>query len=214
MKFVASENARWITTMSAETMTRGNALDLLEQEDLELRRLFTQLRTMQGGSVAERAEYGDLVKTTIRHLATREAAITEVASVVTDTPELADVIVRIEADTGVRRPLINRVEKMSRGVPPMNLNQGQEFDEALRDIVQEVGTEIEWDLEVALPAMKAAIRGSDNSNELKSAAHVTRHAPTNLHPDGSRWFERAPVISRLLTIYDRMRDYPRADHGS
>ena len=132
--------------MSAETTTRGDALDLFEEEDLELRRLFTQLRTIQGASVAERAEYGDLTKTTIRHLATREAAITEVVGVVTDVPELAFLASRIEADTGVRRPLINRLEKMSRGVPPMNLNQGQDFDGALRDIIREVGTEIEWDL--------------------------------------------------------------------
>jgi hypothetical protein len=200
--------------MSTDTMTRGDALDLLEEEDLALRRLFTQLRTLQGTTVTERAEYGDLAKTTIRHLATREAAITEVLSVVTDTPELGEVVARIETDTGIRRPLINRVEKMSRGVPPMNLNQGQDFDAALRAIVQEVGTEIEWDLEVGLPAMKAAVRGTERSGDIKSAAHVARHAPTNLHPDGPRWFERAPVISRLLTVYDRLRDYPRADHGS
>ena len=66
-------------------------------------------------------------KTTIRLLATREAAITEVVGVVRDVPELADLASRIEADTGVRRPLISRVEKMSRGVPPMSLNQGQGF---------------------------------------------------------------------------------------
>jgi hypothetical protein len=200
--------------MSTETKTRGDALDLLEEEDLELRRIFTQLRTLHGGSVSQRADYGDLAKTTIRHLATREAAITEVLSVIADTPELAEVRARIDADTGVRRHLINRVEKMSRGVPPMNLNQGQDFDEAFRDIVQKVGTEIEWDLEIALPTMKASMRGNDRSEELKSATHVARHAPTNLHPDGARWFERAPLVSRLLTIYDRMRDYPRADHSS
>lgn len=155
-----------------------------------------------------------MTKTTIRHLATRETAITEVVVVVTDVPELADLASRIEADTGVRRPLINRVEKMSRAVPPMSLNQGQDFDGALRDIMQEVGTEIEWDLEVALATMKAVIRGNDRSTDLKSAAHVAQHAPTNMHPNGSRCFERAPVIPRFLTIYDRMSDYPRADHSS
>jgi len=198
--------------MSAETMTRGDALDLLEQEDLELRGLFTQLRHMQRDSVPDRAEYGDLAKTTIQHLATREAALTEVVGVVSGTPELANVVARIEADTDVRRPLFSRVEKMSRGVPPINLNQGQDFDGALRDTVEQVGTEIEWDLEVALPSMKALIRGSDHAEGLKSASHVARHAPTNLHPGGPKWFERAPVISRLITIYDRLRDYP-LHHG-
>jgi hypothetical protein len=180
--------------MSAETKTRGDALDLLEEEDLELRRLFAQMRTLLGPSVSDRADFGELVKTTIRHLATREAAITEVVGVTTEMPSLADVVARLEADTSTRRPMISQMEKMSRGVPPGSLSQGQD--------------------EVALPAMKAALRGTDQSQEMKSATHVAKHAPTNLHPRGPRWIERAPVISRLLSIYDRMRDYPRADHSS
>lgn len=194
--------------MSANTMTEGDALDLLEQEDLVLRGLFAQMRSTHDDSVTDRADYGDLAKTVIQRLATREAAISEVVGAFADAPELAQVVARIEADTEVRRPLISRVEKMSRGVPPNNLNQGQDFDGALRDAVQQVGTEIEWDLDIALPRMKAVVRRSGRSDELKSASHVARHAPTNLHPDGPRWFERAPIISRLVTIYDRMRDYP------
>jgi hypothetical protein len=97
---------------------------------------------------------------------------------------------------------------MSRGVPPNNLNQGQDFDGALGDVVEEVAGEIEWDLDIALPTLKAAIRGTEREDELKSANHVARHAPTNLHPGGPRWFERTPIISRLVTLYDRMRDYP------
>ncbi len=60
-------------------------------------------------------------------------------------------------------------------------------------LIQVVGVEIEWELGV----------------ELKTARHLLSHAPTNLHPDGPRWWERAPVISRLITVYDRMRDFPR-----
>jgi hypothetical protein len=104
--------------MAAETMTRGDALDLLEDADLELRRLFTQLRIMQGASVAEWSEYGDLTRTTIQHLVSRDAAITEVVDVVTDAPELADVVSRIEADSGVRRPLITGW-KRCRGAFPL-----------------------------------------------------------------------------------------------
>jgi len=196
--------------MSADTMTEGDALDLLEHEDLELRRLFTQMQKNDDENVSDRADYGQLAKTTIQHLATREAAITEVMGVVSDAPELAAVAARIQSDVEVRRPLISRVEKMSRGVPPNNLNQGQDFSGALRDAMDQVGAEIDWDLDVALPAMKAAIRGTGRSEDLKSADHVARHAPTNLHPGGPRWFERAPVISRIVTIYDRLRDYPMA----
>jgi hypothetical protein len=68
--------------MSADTMTQGDALDLLEQEDLALRDLFARMRRAHSESVTDRADYGDLVKTMIQHLATREAAITEVVGAV------------------------------------------------------------------------------------------------------------------------------------
>jgi hypothetical protein len=29
----------------------------------------------------------------------------------------------------------------------------------------------------------------------------------NLNPDGPRWWERAPIISRAITLYDRLRDF-------
>ena len=48
---------------------RGSAIDLLETEDLELRRLFTALRATRGPSVEERAEYGNLAKEVIQHVA-------------------------------------------------------------------------------------------------------------------------------------------------
>jgi hypothetical protein len=38
----------------------GTAVDLLEHEDLELRRLFAALRARRGSSVEERAQYGDI----------------------------------------------------------------------------------------------------------------------------------------------------------
>jgi hypothetical protein len=46
--------------------------------------------------------------------------------------------------------------------------------------------------------------------DMKSAGHVRRHAPINLDPHGPRWWERAPVISRLMTVYDHLRDFPRS----
>ncbi len=196
--------------MKTITPTNGDALDLLESEDLELRRLFKRIEMLQGVSVQERADYGDLAKSTIHHLATREAAITQVADALTQSAELEPLVSRLEADMSVRRPLIDRVEKMSRGVQGINLNQGQDFDGALQDVMQEVGSEIEWELDEVLPAVKATLRNEGDQPDLPDADYVTRHAPTNLHPDGPRWVERAPVISRLITIYDRLRDFPQS----
>jgi len=45
--------------------------------------------------------------------------------------------------------------------------------------------------------------------QLKSAARISEHAATNLNPERPRWKERPPIISRLITAYDRLRDFPR-----
>jgi hypothetical protein len=194
----------------SKTHGQTTALDLLETEDLELRRLFTLLRLNRGITVEERADYGDLAKDTIRHLATREAALVEVANVAGSDPELRGISEQLEASMRARRPHIDRVERMSRGVQGINLRIGQDFDGEMLDLMQIVGTEIERELGEVLPDIKGALEGTEREDEMKSAEHVVAHAPTNLDPNGSRWWETAPVVSRLITLYDHLRDFPRA----
>ena len=107
------------------------------------------------------------------------------------------------------RPHLNRVEKMSRGVQGINLRVGQDFDGEMEGLMQVVGTEIEWELDVGLPELEGVLMAAGRQDDLKSAGHLAAHAPTNLHPDGPRWWERAPILSRLITVYDRLRDFPR-----
>ena len=97
---------------------------------------------------------------------------------------------------------------MSRGVQGINLRVGQDFDGEMQELMQLVGTEIEWELGVALPEIKGSLRTSGLGDELKSADHIDVHAPTNLHPEGPRSWS-ADRSSRLLTVYDRLRDFPR-----
>jgi hypothetical protein len=189
---------------------QGSAVDLLETEDLELRGMFAALRLTRGPSVEERARYGDLAKDAIRHLATREAALVDVSDVVSRDPSLQEFSDRLEQSMREHRPHIDRVEKMSRGVQGINLRVGQDFDGEMERLMQIVDTEMEWELDVALPALKGALKEDEREDELKSAAYLSVHAPTNLDPDGPQWWERAPVVSRLITIYDRLRDFPRA----
>jgi hypothetical protein len=186
----------------------GSALDLLEAEDVELRRLFSELQANRGSSVNERAKYGDVAKEIIRHLATREAALVDVTSVASADTRLQGTSSRFESGMHEHRPLIDSVEKMSRGVQGINLRVGQDFEGAMDDLIEVVGAEIEWELATALPELKDVLRATDRE-ELKTAEHLAVHAPTSLHPDGPRWWERAPVISRLITVYDRLRDFPR-----
>jgi hypothetical protein len=186
-----------------------SAVDLLETQDLELRRLFAALRLTRGPSVEERAKYGDLAKEVIRHLATREAALVDVSDVVSSDPSLQEVSERLQQSMREHRPYIDRVEKMSRGVQGINLRVGQDFDGEMEGLMQVVEPEIEWEIEVALPEPRGALKAAER-DQLKTAEHLSVHAPTNLDPDGPQWWERAPVISRLITIYDRLRDFPRA----
>jgi hypothetical protein len=193
-----------------ETKQSDNALDLLEREDVELRRLFAAIGEARSDTVGGRATYGDLAKKVIQHLATREAALVEVARTVEGVGELAGVTPSLDADASTRRELLDRLEKMSRGVQGINLNIGQDFDGVLQRVIDTVGPEIERDLADAVPEVRGWLSKSGGENPLKSADYVVRHAPTSLSPDGPRWYERAPVISRLLTIYDRLRDFPGA----
>jgi hypothetical protein len=193
-----------------ETMQSDDALDLLEREDVELRRLFAAIEEARADTVGGRAIYGDLAKNVIQHLATREAALVEVARKVEGVGDLGGVAPSLDPDPSIHRELLNRLEKMSRGVQGINLNTGQDFDGVLQRVIDTIGPEIERDLADAIPAVRGWLSKSDEEDPLKSADYVVRHAPTSLSPDGPRWYERAPVISRLLTIYDRLRDFPRA----
>ncbi len=195
--------------MALRSEATGNALDLLEREDLELRRLFTVLRQHRGSSVEDRADYGNAAKDVIRHIATREAALVEVAESVSGHPGLEQLSAELDDRMVPRRQQIDRVEKMSRGVQGINLNLGQDFDAEMQELEQIVGTEIEWELDEAIPQIQHAMAMSDTGDSMKSARHVEKHAPTNLEPSGPRWVERAPVVSRILTIYDHLRDFPR-----
>ncbi len=194
--------------MSTTTREASDAIELLEVEDIELRDLFGELRQHRGPSVEDRAKYGDVAKEIVRHVATREATLVELSKVAASDPELRVFSERIDDATAERRSHIDRVEKMSRGVQGINLRTGQDFDSEIDALIQVVGTEIEWQLDELLPALRGALGQADRDVDLKSADHIRRHAPTNLDPNGPRWWERAPVVSRLITVYDHLRDFP------
>src|SRR5580704_12364909 len=88
----------------------GNALDLLEREDIALRQAFGKVLTTRRPAVEERADYGDLAKSVIRRVATREAALVDVAAAVGRVSELETLSNRLEQRSTVRRQVIDRVE--------------------------------------------------------------------------------------------------------
>jgi hypothetical protein len=189
---------------------QATALDLLEDENRLVGGLIEGLGATRGSSVEARAEHGDLAKDLIRHAALREAALVDVAQGLEGVAGLARVTDRLRHDMVPRRRAINTLEHMSRGVQPIALNTGQDFEGALSDLSALLRSEIEWQTTEALPAIRRTVRPRDRCRRFHSADRVTKHAPSNLSPRGPRWYERAPVISRILTVYGHLRDFPRA----
>ena len=187
-----------------------NALDLLEDEDRVVLDLFAGIEANRGQRVEQRARYGDLVKRLVRQLASREAAAVDVSVGLERLGGLETIAGRLDAGTTERRRHIDRVERMSKGVLGISLNTGQEFDPELRALGDVMNDQLRWELAEAIPAIRARVPEQQRAEVFRSARHLKRHAPTNLDPEGPRWRERARVVSRLLTIFDRLRDFPTA----
>jgi hypothetical protein len=186
----------------------GSAIDLLEHEDTDIQELFRLLDATKGQSVEERYQYGLLVKQLVRHLANREAALAELSRLLGREVIVREALEREQSDGQARRTAMNRVEHLSRGKQGMYLNSGQDFEGALEELEEIISPEIGWELTEAIPVLQRSL-GGERVDMLRNARYVSKHAPTNIHPLGPRWYEHAPILSRLLTIYDHLRDFPR-----
>ena len=189
-----------------------SSLDLLEHEDELLLKLFSTLNSNRGASVQQRFAYGNAAKQIIRHLAIRQACLMDVGRVaMASDNDLAPFGQRMVEGAVERRNQFDTVGDMSRNVQGMYLNQGQDFDAQMQPLIEEVKSEINWELQESLPTIRKAARAAPLG--FKRARVVLHRAPTRLSPTGPRWYERAPVVSRLLTIFDHLRDHPRATSG-
>jgi hypothetical protein len=190
--------------------SKMTSLDALERENLLLRGLFAQIGESRASSVDGRYDYGNAAKQIIRHLAVRQSSLMNVGNAISKVPALRSTAARM-IDRGTdRRSLIDQVGDMSRTIQGMYLNQGQDFDGPLTALINAVGPEIDWELSDALPLIRRSLSAKDAAKLFSSARYVERHAPTTLNTSGPRWHEHAPVISRLVTIYDHLKDHPRA----
>jgi hypothetical protein len=187
----------------------ATSLDLLEDEDRKILGIVNQFEDQSGTQVVDRANNGNRAKLLVRHMAVREAALMDVVCGLRQAglSPLADTFT---GDLARRRRHMDAVEKMSRSVQGIYLNTGQDFDPELSDLLDTVRPELVWDLHHGIPAARRELEPGRRSELFHPARHVTRHAPTNLSPAGPTWWERAPVVSRLVTIYHHLRDYPRA----
>jgi hypothetical protein len=199
-------------TMQGEER-EGTSLDLLEREDRKITDLYAQMAVHAGPGVEDRAEYGQLGKEIVRRITTRESALVDVATAAAGIPAVAAVGERLGANPVERRERIEGLEKMSRGIQGMYLNTGIDFDGELADLMAVIRPQIAWELEEAIPALRHAMTQKVEADTLQSASYVSKHSPTHVHPAGSRWYERAPIISRLISLFHHWSDFPRAGRG-
>jgi hypothetical protein len=186
------------------------SLDVLEREDLLLRDFFKQIEENRGESVEQRYTYGNASKQVIRHVSVRQSALIDVATSISEIPSLCQIAERMIDRATARRELIHELVVMSRSVQGMYLNSGQDFDGPLTSLIGAISVEVDWELSDAIPQIRQVLDTPAKLVILRSARYVTRHAPTTLTVSGPRWYERAPVVSRIMTLFNHLRDHPRA----
>ncbi len=198
--------------MNAEDAPQENetSLDLLEGEDRRILALVKELNGARGQDVEERADYGNHAKLLVRHFATREAALMDVVDGLRTAPALSGMQHRMQAGIVERRHRMDVVERMSRGVQGLYLNTGQDFDRALTSLVELVLPDVAWELDEGVPTIRQRLSGATLADAFHSAQYVIHHAPTHLSSSGVTWWERSPVVARLITVFHHLRDYPRA----
>ena len=186
------------------------SLEVLEHEDQVLRDLFARISLERGSEVEQRYEYGNCVKEVIRHLGSREASLRDVAGSIAGIEPLKSVAEHLVGHDSAMRGPYEDVGKMSRGIRGIDLNIGQDFDAAFIPLMEMVDSEIRWELGEAIPHIRWWQAVSGTELRFHGRRYVLHRAPTTLSRDGPRWYERAWIASRLLTVYDHLRDYPRA----
>jgi hypothetical protein len=182
----------------------GTALDLLEYEDRALLHVLDEFEAEE-----DRLQHGMLGRLFVEHLAVRQAARESVADRLADVPAAADLSERLEFGLRERRTELARLDEMGRGMQPINLNQGQDFDGTLAPIARTLRDEIGHDLADLIPALRSRIPQAQLKQLLAGARRVRRHAPTHPHPRGRRGHERFAPLVRLHALYDWLRDFPR-----
>ena len=182
------------------------SLDVLVSTDVSLQDLFAEVDQVRGPSVEQRYRYGELVREVLTFLAVRQACATDVARAVAAIPELRQIGAGLLERALACRPLIDELVDKSIGVQGMYLNVGQEFDGPYLALMDEASSTITWELEDAIPQIVETLAANEDRIDFRTARFVRHHAPRRLNPSGARWYEHGPIISRILTICNRLRD--------
>jgi short-subunit dehydrogenase len=199
---------------SHEVIAEQTSLDVLENENSQILEMLSELGESSSSSVEDPYVFGNLAKELLRHFAIRQASLMDVGAVISTIPELHDIGSRLIERATHRRRQMDEVFKMARAVQPISLNVGQDFNAVFEPLVEAVKQEIEWEGDRAIHKIREVLVADSPRRSLQSAQYIRHHAPTYLSTKGPRWYEHAPVVSRLFTMYEHLNDFPRASSES
>jgi hypothetical protein len=182
---------------------QGTALDQLEFED---RALLEVIDDFQYGDEPRR--HGMAGKLLVEHLAVREAAREQVAAVLQSEPACRELGGSLAGDVPAHRKALAKLDELARGVQPVNLNRGQDFDAFAVPVARLMREEILHELQRTIPAIRATCPAKVLERRLPRARWVRSHAPTHPHPDGRRRYERFAPLVRIHALYDWLRGFP------
>jgi len=200
------------------------SLQFLRYEDLRLQELLTQVRRDQNpvgvvddrsraASVERRYRYGQAAKQILGHLALRQRAAIDVAVAIRPRSELratSDEII----DRATRcRALIDELQDILRSHPLMSLNAEGDFAPRLAQLAELAGATIHWELREGIPLIEKAINAGLPVSGFHDGLYVVRHARCKLNSGGPQWYERAPIVSRVLTVWDHFMGAGLFRHG-
>jgi hypothetical protein len=181
----------------------GDAIDLLDYED----RAVSELLRAFSDDALDRSQHGEVVKLLVEHLAVRQAAREELADVVAAVPPLAAVERRLRAGIPERRAELRQLDELTRGVEPINVNQGQDVDAVVTRVRPALEAEIRDDLEDLVPALRRTLTDRQRA-KVPSTRYVRHHAPTHPGAHRRRWYDRVGPLARLHALYDALRGFP------
>jgi hypothetical protein len=190
--------------MLLTTKAGGDAVDQLQFEDIVLPRV---LHAINNKSL-DRRLHGRAVKLFVERLAVREAARELIGEALAPVPELSDLSTRLLDRTPQGRQTLDRLDEMTRGVGPTNINQGEDVDGVIFSIAPQLLAEIEEDLTEVIPAVEHTLEAKQREELLPSARYVLRHSP--LHPGAHprRWYEHIGPLVWAHAVYDYTRSLP------
>jgi hypothetical protein len=186
------------------TRHRRDAVDQLEFENIALGRLLHAINDPG----RDRRLHGRAIKLFVERLAVREAARELIAEALARVPELADLSARLLGRTPGDRQALDRLDDMTRGIAPTNVNQAQDLDGAISAMTPRLLAEIEQDFTEVIPSVQRTLDPKRRKKVLPSANYVLRHCPLHpgVHPP--RWYERIGPIVWAHAVYDYLRSLP------